>query len=637
MTKQKKHHDIDAGSSLFRSANSLYQSSLEMIQLARSNPQAYNKFKIEVFYQVIGYNLQESLLFGKAESAAGLAFLYQHGLGVTQDEYAYKLFIAIGSKLGDTETQRLFLAGKDYSMVEKEANVWVKIIKEIGKKYPNKDNEITDVMVVEAQEKFNAVLPGRLISAPSQAEITQINDNNDQPGTASASTNQVVVNKKVSTLTTIQKHTAKKYQDQGQSYLEDIVQEQDTIIIPAEEVDNRLERIHKSFWFALALGSEKAPFCLFQCLLKAVGGKKDEDLATLMYGVALKLTPKDCSNIKPNERPIIPQHMTSKITTLAKLIKETKANMPQEGVDDAAFNSLLLKCNDEIVGITGKRIPDCFNENTPAASTTHASSILPSGSGTSYMITDREITQKLWTKLGSVPPHKLAYSATILAEAEEAFAEARSLLKVQKASESPLARIKLKETIDKLISALALGEQDAAEYLAGICYHYPDYEIEKNEKLTQLFIAIGEILESTVQLPLINSENYITIDKVDELKTHPNYPEAVKLAKKYTAVIIKNQKKYINKQEIPVEKLQEAVTRFKEAEPSQIIKNFNLQISARAASNTVENDLEEHIEVPVDPAALNHLLLAADQQQEVTSLGVESSSWCSCCSGCAIM
>ncbi|XVN42668.1 MAG: hypothetical protein RCG15_08865 [Candidatus Rickettsia vulgarisii] len=156
MTTDERRY-LDTENTILRTPNNLYNSALKVIG-GIANKAILDK--IPDAYKLVHSDLLESLTFGKGEAAAGLAYLYRTGSGVQKNEHKDKLFTAIGSKLGD-ETCKGLVLKRDHGDVEAEANNWIKTIKEIEKKYPNKDAEITFSMSKEVKEKIKNT---RLIS-----------------------------------------------------------------------------------------------------------------------------------------------------------------------------------------------------------------------------------------------------------------------------------------------------------------------------------------------------------------------------------------------------------------------------------------------------------------------------------------
>ncbi|WP_341751986.1 hypothetical protein [Candidatus Tisiphia endosymbiont of Piscicola geometra] len=134
---------LDSNKTILRTSNNLYDYASEQFDKAEGAkeqvglvPQVIGGYKV-----VAGY-WHESLLFGKAESAAGLAYLYREGLGVEKSEYKDKLYVSVGAKLGDPSCKEL-LPQRDHKDVASEAAKWLKAIQVITTRYPNKDGEIT--------------------------------------------------------------------------------------------------------------------------------------------------------------------------------------------------------------------------------------------------------------------------------------------------------------------------------------------------------------------------------------------------------------------------------------------------------------------------------------------------------------
>jgi hypothetical protein len=113
--------------------------------------------------------LKESLLFGKDEAATGLAYLHGEGLGVDRNFDKRRLFVLIGAKLENEDCNKLMIsekeAGQNYDKVEDEAKKWVETIKEIDKKYPDKNQELTTRMIVEATNVLDVALKPNNLAA----------------------------------------------------------------------------------------------------------------------------------------------------------------------------------------------------------------------------------------------------------------------------------------------------------------------------------------------------------------------------------------------------------------------------------------------------------------------------------------
>ncbi|WP_341760947.1 hypothetical protein [Candidatus Tisiphia endosymbiont of Thecophora atra] len=137
---------------------------------------------------------------------------------------------------------------------------------------------------------------------------------------------------------------------------------------PQSKIDASWKMAAMEFWFALTLGSEKAPLSLFKCFRQGVGVEKDPYMRDLMYGAALQLTPQDCADkVKPENKPIIAKSMQPKIDALVKLVKQTRDQLPVEGVDVKVFNEQLTKFNHAIKLPSGKSLQSCFIEKSAKA------------------------------------------------------------------------------------------------------------------------------------------------------------------------------------------------------------------------------------------------------------------------------
>ncbi|MCC8399973.1 MAG: hypothetical protein LN563_05370 [Rickettsia endosymbiont of Platyusa sonomae] len=157
------------------------------------------------------------------------------------------------------------------------------------------------------------------------------------------------------------KFTSEFYYQAGKCYYELAANMEDNNELQSK-IDTSWGMAAKSFWFALTLGSKKAPFSLFKCFGQGVGVKKDADIAALMYGTALKLTPQDCAKIPVSNKPVIDKSMQPRIDTLVKLVKQAHAQLRAGGVDAEVFNDQLTKFNHAIKLPSGKSIQNCFIE-----------------------------------------------------------------------------------------------------------------------------------------------------------------------------------------------------------------------------------------------------------------------------------
>ncbi|BFD45522.1 MAG: hypothetical protein DMENIID0002_01680 [Rickettsia endosymbiont of Sergentomyia squamirostris] len=166
------------------------------------------------------------------------------------------------------------------------------------------------------------------------------------------------------------KFTSKFYQRWGEYYygLAADMEDRDE---PQSKIDASWKMAAMQFWEALVLGSEKAPIFLFKCFAQGVGVKKDADIATLMYGTALKLTPQDCAKIPVTSKPVIVKSMKPRIDALVKLVKQTHSQLPTEGVDVGVLNDQMVKFNHAVKLPSGKLIQSCFTEKSTAALTSY--------------------------------------------------------------------------------------------------------------------------------------------------------------------------------------------------------------------------------------------------------------------------
>ncbi|WP_341748907.1 hypothetical protein [Candidatus Tisiphia endosymbiont of Sialis lutaria] len=163
--------------------------------------------------------------------------------------------------------------------------------------------------------------------------------------------------------------TAEEYQRSGEYYYGLAINMEDRNKSP-EKIDASWQSAAIDFWFALILGSEKAPLGLFKCFGQGLGVKKDDNIAALMYGTALQFTPEDCANnIKDENKPVIAKSMQPRIDKLANLVKQAHAQIPGNGVTMKKVLEQMDKFNHAIKLPSGKLIQSCFTEkNTQANS-----------------------------------------------------------------------------------------------------------------------------------------------------------------------------------------------------------------------------------------------------------------------------
>lgn len=178
------HRYIDSETGLLRTANNLYDYALTQMGRAKTIQKECGLPKVEKLYKIISGNLHEALLFGKAEAAAALAYLYREGLGVEKSEYKDKLIVAVGAKLGDPTCLNIFKkdATRVYTDVFSEAGQWVHAIKTITTKYPNKDEEISVSASVWADKQLESHCPQ--FHSYQGASSSQLNDSYETPDTS---------------------------------------------------------------------------------------------------------------------------------------------------------------------------------------------------------------------------------------------------------------------------------------------------------------------------------------------------------------------------------------------------------------------------------------------------------------------
>lgn len=178
------HRYIDSEKTLLKTANNLYDDALTQMGRAETIQKECGLPKAVGFYQIINRNLHEALLFGKAEAAAALAYLYREGLGVEKSEYKDKFLVAVGAKLGDPTCLNIFKkdATRVYTDVFSEAKQWVEAIKEISTRYPNKDAEISVSAAVWADKQLESHCPqSHSYQRPSSSHL---NDLYETPNTS---------------------------------------------------------------------------------------------------------------------------------------------------------------------------------------------------------------------------------------------------------------------------------------------------------------------------------------------------------------------------------------------------------------------------------------------------------------------
>jgi hypothetical protein len=161
--------------------------------------------------------------------------------------------------------------------------------------------------------------------------------------------------------------TAEEFYQAAKDHYKLAVEFEDTNA-PQNKIDACWGVTAQEFWWALVLGSEKAPLALFKCFWQGLGVKKDDDIATLMYGVALKFTPQDCAKLPADSRPAVPDKaMKSRIDDLEKLVKKAYKAVPNKGITMEKVFDQMHKFDKAIKLPGGKSIEKCFTEKTTAA------------------------------------------------------------------------------------------------------------------------------------------------------------------------------------------------------------------------------------------------------------------------------
>ncbi|WP_341792961.1 hypothetical protein [Rickettsia endosymbiont of Ceutorhynchus obstrictus] len=135
-------------------------------------------------YKGIISNLGEALMFGEAEAAAVLAYLYYHGYGYKQNINKVKLYIAIGNNLG-SEVCNKYMKGQDDETLDigdflktkpvystallNTATNYANACKVNAKNHPSNEL-ITSEIIVEAQNIFEAADPSHILDDPLNIE-----------------------------------------------------------------------------------------------------------------------------------------------------------------------------------------------------------------------------------------------------------------------------------------------------------------------------------------------------------------------------------------------------------------------------------------------------------------------------------
>ncbi len=339
---------------------------------------------------------------------------------------------------------------------------------------------------------------------------------------------------------------------------------------PQYTIDNCWSAAAIDFWFALTMGHEKAPFALSKCFGQGVGVPKNPYLEQLLFGVALKLTPKICDQIPAEEKPTIPESIQPAIDALVKLMEDTQAQLPKSGIDAIKFNAQLTKFNHAIKLPSGKKIQSLFTEKTTAAPPDDDNQ--PSTSPEAWAFISANPIPKSGTNYENI---QIKTPAIIFKVAISLFGTALSF-------QQPAHEF-LNDAKPFFREALALGKHEAAVYLACISI------IKGLYKEAKLYLATGALLENTLCCEILDSnpkaiDNLTTLLKVnsktignliDFLQNNPtkeSYVEALCQVTHLPDKIKENQQKYSDEDTRLTEKnIQEVLNNCKRTDPSGII------------------------------------------------------------------
>lgn len=123
-----------------------------------------------------------------------------------------------------------------------------------------------------------------------------------------------------------------------------------------EEADKYKKLSINNFWKAFVMGNSEAPFYLFQY----VQDSNEDDIATLMFGVARYFTPKKCDTILITKRPKISAQIKLEIVTIIKLMFAAYSQVEEKGVSHELIVEQTKKFNNVIKLKSGKLMGDYF-------------------------------------------------------------------------------------------------------------------------------------------------------------------------------------------------------------------------------------------------------------------------------------
>ncbi|WP_417905322.1 hypothetical protein [Candidatus Tisiphia endosymbiont of Micropterix aruncella] len=127
-----------------------------------------------------------------------------------------------------------------------------------------------------------------------------------------------------------------------------------------ENINDNWSKAAKSFWLSLCLGNVKAAFAFFNCRCHVCSNEKEDvEIKTLMYGAALQLTPKKCTEMLPKYRVEVPESMQVIIDEFVAVVRKAQSDIHAEGVNIEIVNSQIAKCSN-LIKLHSKLTPNCL-------------------------------------------------------------------------------------------------------------------------------------------------------------------------------------------------------------------------------------------------------------------------------------
>ncbi|MFY9589530.1 hypothetical protein [Rickettsia endosymbiont of Halotydeus destructor] len=158
--------------------NEGYNRALETLEMLKEVP-AGSRNEFIKDYNNVKIGLSDALLFGKAETCINLAYINREGLHGKKSEYNYKLFLVIGSKLGNNACTKQLSTLHNINEVEREASIWVGFINtNTNKKKP--DEEITARDISDIRIRLEATLSDNAIKLDTFKEHYWLKSHDDQ-------------------------------------------------------------------------------------------------------------------------------------------------------------------------------------------------------------------------------------------------------------------------------------------------------------------------------------------------------------------------------------------------------------------------------------------------------------------------